>query len=139
MKGGFFMDIRHLRWRRLLLPILVISVLIIGGCGSGGSGEQVKTYSHDGYMGISNSNPSLPNRHSYWNYGRDGDLVAQTLRPLQGIQKISILTGGPNMRVKLKLDNRLSEHEKTDLLAHAQSLLDLNFAPRYHVKVVPDK
>ncbi|MBD2871590.1 hypothetical protein [Paenibacillus arenilitoris] len=108
-------------------------VLLFGGCANQSS-DRVKTYGHDGYMGLSNSNPNMPGRHMALNYESDGNLVEQVLRPLKGIKNTQIVFNGTDLHVNLKVDRSLSDTEVRKLRSKAQFIVQKNM-PRYDVHV----
>lgn len=113
--------------------MICLFALIAGGCANTND-DRVKTYGHDGYMGLSNSNPNMPGRHTTINYETDGNMVEQVLRPIAGIRDTQVIFDGTNMHVNLRVNKNLSDAEVQQLLSTAQSVVEFNM-PRYDVHV----
>lgn len=117
---------------------LVFAMLCLSGCGrntdSNYNTNQAKTYGHDGYLGYSNSNPNIPNNHTYLNYRSDGKFVGEVLSRLDGIKHNQLHFNGEHLRVNIKVDPNLSDAEVQELESKAQKLVQENM-PRYEVKV----
>ena len=124
-----------LPWKQTLIVLIGTTALLTGGCG-GKSSDEMKSYGHDGYMGISNSNPNMPNRHSNMSYQLDAALVEQALKPIHGIEPTRLSFNGKELNVILTVNNQLSEREIAKLRAQAQSIVQDNM-PSYdvHIKI----
>jgi hypothetical protein len=122
-------------YRRKLISVafLCFIALIAGGCGQNDY-EHTKTYSHDGYMGYTNSNPNMPGRYMSLNYEADGNMVEQVLGPINGIERTQVYFNGTEMHVNLLVNKNLSDTEVEQLRVKAQSVVQYNM-PRYHVHV----
>lgn len=131
-KEGFEQSNDH-RWKLISVALLCFFALIAGGCGQTNY-EHTKTYSHDGYMGYSNSNPNLPGRYMSLNYEADGNMVEQVLKPINGIERTQVYFNGTDMHVNLQLNKNLSDAEVEQLREKAQAVVQNNM-PRYHVHV----
>lgn len=107
--------------------------LTLFGCGNNEQ-DKLKTYGHDGYMGYSNSNPNLPNRHQYLNYNADGNFVEQVLEPIAEIERTQVYFNGTDLHVNIKVNRALSDGQLERLRAKAQSIVQYNM-PRYNVHV----
>ncbi|WP_419876045.1 hypothetical protein [Candidatus Pristimantibacillus sp. PTI5] len=116
----------------MALCILLLAVTL-SACGNGEQ-DNLKTYGHDGYMGYSNSNPNLPNRHQYLNYNADGKMIEQVLEPIAGIEHTQIYFNGTDLHVNLDVDDSMSDGQIEQLRAKAQSVVQYNM-PRYRVHV----
>lgn len=121
------------RWKPISVAFLCFFALIAGGCGQTNY-EHTKTYSHDGYMGYSNSNPNLPGRYMSLNYEADGNMVEQVLGPINGIERTQVYFNGTDMHVNLQVNKNLSDAEVEQLREKAQAVVQNNM-PRYHVHV----
>ncbi|MFX3634679.1 MAG: hypothetical protein ACE3L7_17265 [Candidatus Pristimantibacillus sp.] len=121
-----------------LACFLVFSMFTLSGCGrntdSNYNAKQAKTYGHDGYLGYSNSNPNIPNNHTYLNYKSDGKFVGEVLSRLDGIKHNQLHFNGEHLRVDIKVDPSLTDTEMQELQQKAQKLVQENM-PRYEVKV----
>lgn len=131
-KEGFEQSNDH-RWKLISVALLCFFALIAGGCGQTNY-EHTKTYSHDGYMGYSNSNPNLPGRYMSLNYEADGNMVEQVLKPINGIERTQVYFNGTDMHVNLQVNKNLSDAEVEQLREKAQAVVQNNM-PRYHVHV----
>lgn len=126
---------RPLHLCRIFIMAVCVLVLAITltACGSNKQ-DKMKTYGHDGYMGYSNSNPNLPNRHQYLNYNADGNMIEQVLEPIAGIEHTQIYFNGTDLHVNLDVDSSLSDGQIEQLRAKAQSVVQHNMQ-RYSVHV----
>lgn len=124
------------RWgfMRFVVAAVCITALALTFSGCGGNKQELRTYGHDGYMGYSNSNPNLPNRHQYLNYNADGNFVEQVLEPIADIQHTQVYFNGNDLHVNIKANKTLSDGQLERLRAKAQSVVQYNM-PRYNVHV----
>lgn len=120
-------------WRMLWIGLFGTAMLL-SGCGKE-AGDKVKSYSNDGYLGYTNTNPNLLNRSGTL-YDKDMELINQLLRPMKGIEKAEAGFNGDELNVTLRVNGDTTDKERTGIRAEAQSVLQSNF-PRYdvHVKV----
>ncbi|WP_028560262.1 hypothetical protein [Paenibacillus pinihumi] len=118
------------------LLALLLFVAFLGGCtNSGSSRNGVKTYGHDGYMGLSNSNPNLPLGNSnYYSYSSDIKFMKEKLSELPGIEKSSLTIHDPDIDVRIRPRSDLDEVRTNRLLDQAGQLLQENM-PRYRIHV----
>ncbi|HTG70656.1 MAG TPA: hypothetical protein VL921_15460 [Candidatus Udaeobacter sp.] len=125
------------RWgfmRFIVAAVCIAAIsLTLFGCGSNKQ-DKLKTYGHDGYMGYSNSNPNLPNRHQYLNYNADGNFVEQVLEPISEIERTQVYFNGNDLHVNIKVNKAVSDGQLERLRAKAQSIVQYNM-PRYNVHV----
>ncbi|EFM09589.1 conserved hypothetical protein [Paenibacillus curdlanolyticus YK9] len=125
--------------RYLLFSTLMISIAITGsGCG-GGSGKydnkmKVQNYGHDGYMGLTNTNPNLPNSPNSLTIKSDTDFVGEKLRGLKGIQRSRVTIDGSSMHVRIDPDPSLNAAQRARLQSEATAIVQKNM-PRYDVHV----
>lgn len=120
-------------WKLISGAFLCFLALIAGGCANNDY-EHTKTYSHDGYMGYTNSNPNMPGRYMSLNYEADGNMVKQVLEPIEGIERTQVIFNGTAMLVNLRVNKNLSDEEVEKIGMKAQSVVQYNM-PRYHVRV----
>jgi hypothetical protein len=131
--------IRNTANGRLLLGLLAIAVVVLeAGCG-GGSGKydnqmRVQHYGHDGYMGLTNTNPSLPNSPHSLTIKNDADFVDQKLRELKGIQRSRTVIDGARLTVTIVANPGLSVAQREQLMKRAVAVVQQNM-PRYEVNV----
>lgn len=119
---------------RWLLAGLIGAALLLGaGCSRAEPGE-ANSYGHDGYMGYSNSNPSMMNRNTTLLYEKDTRMIEQVLEPVAGIRSTSVSFNGSELHVTLKADPDMTDAELEKLRARAQSIVQTNM-PRYEVHV----
>ena len=131
---GLLRELKHkFCYRNSLLTAVFLSAAI---CASGCGQEETdqRTYGHDGYMGYSNSNPNLLNRHSNLSYQHDASLIEQSLAPLDGIEKTRISIVGSRIEVVLTVNGKLNESEVAVLKSKAQNVVQHNM-PSYEVHV----
>lgn len=126
------------RSKGLIAALLLLVPLALSACGvtrDSSNNMNAKSYGQDGYMGLSNSNPRIPNRNgSFLNYGLDGDFVERKLKELGGIEKYNLRFRGPNLYVTLTPAPGVDEVQLREM---AFTVLSSNM-PRYtvHVKTV---
>ncbi|MBW7477758.1 hypothetical protein K0T92_23900 [Paenibacillus oenotherae] len=116
------------------VALLLAAIMLLTACGDNNGSNNVKTksYGNDGYLGLSNSNPHLPNRNgSYLNYREDGDFAEKKLKEIGGIARMNITFQGPNLYVTLRPESGVNEAQ---LRLKAISVLRSNM-PRYIIHV----
>ncbi|MBP3965945.1 hypothetical protein [Paenibacillus lignilyticus] len=125
-----------MRKKHLLLSALTLMTAIsLSACGNNKDATNnynSNSYGHDGYMGLSNSNPHLPNRNGqFLNYDSDGEFAQRQLKQVSGIERTNIMFQGPEMYVNIKAKPGV---DKEKLRVKALAVLRDNF-PRYKVHV----
>jgi len=114
------------------IALSITLVVALGACSKKNGGPTAQSYGNDGYMGLSNSNPHLPNKNgSYLNYGEDSDFAKEKLEEIGGIASMNIVFQGINLYVTLKPKQGVDE---AYLRQKAISVLRYNM-PRYIVHV----
>jgi hypothetical protein len=125
--------------RKAALGLFAIALIALeSGCG-GGSGKydnkmRVQHYGHDGYMGLTNTNPSLPNSPHSLTIKSDTDLVDQKLRELKGIVRSRTVIDGARLTVTIDADRSLNAAQREQLRKTAAEVVQQNM-PRYEVDV----
>ncbi|MBW7455260.1 YhcN/YlaJ family sporulation lipoprotein [Paenibacillus sepulcri] len=118
---------------------LLLVLAALAGCGvkkDGSNNMNTRSYGHDGYMGLSNSNPHLPNRNGNdLNYGSDGDFAERKLKEIPGVADYNIMIQGPKLKVSVKAAPNVDEAQ---LKEKVLSTLQKNM-PRYKVSVTSKK
>ncbi|QHW31976.1 hypothetical protein GZH47_14935 [Paenibacillus rhizovicinus] len=121
--------------QRILLGTLALATAIsLAGCGNKDetNNYNTKSYGHDGYMGLSNSNPHLPNRNGqFLNQDTDGDFAQTKLKQVPGVGKATILFQAPDMYVTITPKKGF---DSAQVKEKATSVLKFNM-PRYDVHV----
>ncbi|GGG25025.1 hypothetical protein [Paenibacillus abyssi] len=128
---------KYTRRQALAWFVLLACVLLLSGCGDDHLRDTgPKTYGHDGYLGLSNSNPNLPNNIHYYSYTNDFNFMEEKLRQLGGIEDVHFTNQDPHIYVRLVPNRGLSEAQIESLAKEAQEMLQFNM-PRYtiHVKI----
>ncbi|RAP73488.1 hypothetical protein [Paenibacillus montanisoli] len=119
----------------LLGAIALMTAISLSACGGNKDATNnynSNSYGHDGYMGLSNSNPNLPNRNGqFLNYDDDGDFAQRQLAKVSGVDKANITIQGPDMNVSITPKRGVNREQ---LRARALKVLRDNM-PRYHVSV----
>lgn len=122
-------------YRKLSLTALaLVAAISLSACGSKNSTNNYKTnsYGNDGYMGLSNSNPHLPNRNGqFLNYTDDGRFAKRQLKKVDGIANATLMFQGPNLYVRIKTKRGFDEAQ---VRQKAISTLRYNM-PRYTIHV----
>ncbi|MBM7567664.1 hypothetical protein [Paenibacillus sacheonensis] len=120
---------------RVLLGTLALAAAIsLTACGNKDATNNYnsKSYGHDGYMGLSNSNPHLPNRNGeFLNQDTDGDFAQSKLKQIPGVDKASIVFRAPDMFVTV---TPRKGFDSARVKAEALTVLQFNM-PRYNVHV----
>lgn len=124
----------RLMTRKWMAVSLIGAALLLGAGCSGAEPGESKSYGHDGYMGYSNSNPSLMNRNTTLLYEKDSRMIEQVLEPVAGIRSTRVSFNGSELHVALKADSGLTDAQLENLRARAQSIVQSNM-PRYEVHV----
>ncbi|NBD27032.1 YhcN/YlaJ family sporulation lipoprotein [Paenibacillus glycinis] len=122
--------------QRMMLGTLVLGAVIsLAGCAGNKDATNnynAKSYGHDGYMGLSNSNPHLPNRNGqFLNQDSDGDFAQQKLKQVPGVDKARIVFQAPDMFVTV---TPKKGYDSAQVKAKALAALRSNM-PRYNVHV----
>ncbi|THF81764.1 hypothetical protein [Cohnella fermenti] len=130
---------RNQRW--IAAATLVLSIALVGtqaGCGAKShnesSGYTANSYGNDGYLGRTNSYPSIPGRHMALNYKNDANLVQQAIKDVPGVAGSSVTFNGADAYVTIKLDRGVAQREVATVERQAASVLRFNF-PRYTIHV----
>lgn len=124
-------------WGRRTAVALALCALLLASAGCANeTPEERRSYGHDGYMGLSNSNPNTINRHSTLSYGEDVRLIEQVLEPVEGIRDLRVSFNGSKVNVTVVPERGMDEVQAKRLRAEAQAIVQSNM-PRYdiHVKV----
>ncbi len=120
----------------LLLATLLAGVLGTGCTSSGRTKNGVNTYGHDGYMGLSNSNPNLPLGNSnYYSYSNDIKFMKEQLSRLPGIEQMRFVIHDPQIEARIRPQPGMNEQDVERLLQDAEAILRENM-PRYQIRVV---
>ncbi|MFD1957074.1 hypothetical protein ACFSL6_23625 [Paenibacillus thailandensis] len=128
---------RQQRWklRIFMWGFAAVALLAaLAGCGNDTTPRHTQSYGHDGYLGASNSNPNLPNRYSYLNYGSDGKFVRQVLEPIDGIRDVRLSFNGGRLDVDVIAEPSVPDQELERLRAQVHKVVQFNM-PRYDVHV----
>ncbi|WP_308637284.1 hypothetical protein [Paenibacillus silvisoli] len=123
------------RKHALLGAIALMTAISLSACGDNKDATNnynSNSYGHDGYMGLSNSNPHLPNRNGqFLNNDSDGDFAQRQLLQIGGIDKLHVRIQAPHMYVSIKPKRGVNGKQ---LEAKALRVLQKNM-PRYKVHV----
>jgi len=124
------------RLMRAAVPLALI-LLILTGCAQHApepTASQLKTYSNDGLLGITDANPNLPLNSSYHTYAVDQQMVVSVLKQVPGIANARILFNGPHLNIYLKLPKGTTPQMAAQVQQAAFQAICLNM-PRYQVNV----
>lgn len=119
--------------RTAVIGLWVAAVLLIGGC-SNPSTQKTKSYSNDGYLGLTNTNPNLPLSPTYHNYQSDTDMMKGALGLVPGITNSSITLNGSRATIKLYVPRGTTAEERERIRQGAETELT-KAAPRYRYSV----
>lgn len=121
--------------RDLLTAAVLLPMLLTVGCAGGdGSTSRTKSYQNDGYLGMSNTNPSLPLTPTYHTYEVDTRMMRDAVMPIAGVRNVRIVMNGANASVKVITAKGLSEQETERIRSEAAQALQ-HAVPRYDFKV----
>ncbi|WP_248929130.1 hypothetical protein [Paenibacillus hamazuiensis] len=116
------------------------TTLLISACQNQGNtatpvqNENVKTYSTDGYLGLTDANPNLPTGPSYHTYSDDVRTMRSVIKQIPGVQSSNVTINGPIANVRLQVATNTSDAELDAIRQNAQSQLAAAM-PRYSVQV----
>jgi hypothetical protein len=119
------------------LWIAIALVLGLAACGNHnitGDGQSIKQYDHDGYLGLTNTNPNLPGQYSYHTYQQDVKLIHQAAISVSGVKDTTVTIGNATANVGLILDHTVSSDEANRIREEALRAISYNL-PRYKVNV----
>lgn len=133
------MRIQGNRMNAVRALVLIGALTLAAGCGNRNNtgmntGMKTQSYSDDGYLGTTNSNPHIPGRHMALNYSNDAKMMRQSIRDVRGVAGANITFNGPEAYVTLKLEPGLEARRIPTVERQAASVLRFNF-PRYTVHV----
>jgi hypothetical protein len=133
---------KNKRWITVTLALSLALVSVQAGCSSKKSNEsggiKAQSYGNDGYLGRTNSYPSIPGRHMALSYKNDAKLVQQSIKDVPGVAGSSVTFNGADAYVTIKLDHGLAQREVATVERQAASVLRFNF-PRYTIHVSSTK
>ncbi|MBD2845603.1 hypothetical protein IDH44_10410 [Paenibacillus sp. IB182496] len=119
---------------RGLIAACVALVLLLSGCGGAEHQGGRDTYGNDGYMGLSNSNPSLPTNPYAFNYERDIAFMKEKLSAFPDIAGLRFVMHDPDVYVHIRPADRLTETQIGRLADETGALLQHNM-PRYRIHI----
>lgn len=121
--------------KKVSVSLLMIIILLVSGCASNWNKTKMQSYSNDGFMGLSNSNPNLVTSPGYHTYSKDYRLMQDTLRRIPGIKKYWMNIEGGQVNVKLTLKDGLTSEQINNIYNQANRELSL-MMPRYRIHLV---
>ncbi|TBL72617.1 hypothetical protein [Paenibacillus thalictri] len=98
------------------------------------NGGQVRSYSNDGYLGLTDVNPNLPTSPTYHTYGDDTRLMREVIKQIPDVRSSSLTINGPDASVKLKLNSGLTDAQMEAVRMDAYNQL-ATMMPRYRIHV----
>ena len=128
-----------IRMRHLIMIVLILLVCVpLSACGVKPQDEEGRptTYGHDGYMGLSNSNPGLPTNSAYFSYSSDIRFMQEKLNEVGGIKHAAFRIQDPDIYVKLTIREDVTENQAAGLVDRAHRVLADNM-PRYIIHMEP--
>jgi len=118
----------------LLTAAVLLPMLLTAGCGGGDGTSRTKSYQNDGYLGMTNTNPSLPLTPTYHTYEVDTRMMRDAVTPIAGVRNVRIVMNGANASVRVITAKGLSEQENERIRSEAAQALQ-HAVPRYNFKV----
>ncbi|WP_127588510.1 hypothetical protein [Paenibacillus koleovorans] len=103
---------------------------LLTAIGCSGAAPETKTYDNDGYLGMTNVNPSLPISPTYHTYQVDTDMMKAALASVPGISDSRIILNGSRASVKLYVPDGTSDADVARIRQEAQVELS-KAVPRY--------
>jgi hypothetical protein len=118
-------------------PLLAFSAFLLGavlvsGCGGSIEQSRVKGYGQDGHLGLSNTNPRLPNTPHSQSYQQDADFAELKVKQVKGVKNARLAFDGPTLRVYVTPEAGLSAAKREQVRSRVESQLAFNM-PRYKV------
>lgn len=146
------MRIQGKRTKTVQALLLAGALGLAAGCGNGTNtgmnngtnganntnGVKAQSYSDDGYLGTTNSNPHIPGRNMALNYVNDANMMRDAIRDVRGVVGANITFNGTQAYVTLKLEPGLDARRAQTVERQAASVLRFNF-PRYNVHVTSSR
>lgn len=123
-----------MRPRMVLLLLLGAITLSMGTACQRQDGIKAKSYSRDGLLGLSDTNPNMPMSPTYHTYKADTQLMKDTIQQIPHITGSTINTNGPIATVRLTVESGLTEEQAAAVEREAYNKLS-HAMPRYTVRV----
>ncbi|SDS70834.1 hypothetical protein SAMN05444162_2085 [Paenibacillaceae bacterium GAS479] len=111
---------------------LLISALLLSGCGGSPNSMKGKSYGQDGQLGLTNTNPHLINTPHAQNYQQDANFAKQKALEVKGVQSARLVFNGATMSVYVTPKSGLNSLQQEEVRSRVQSQMAFNM-PRYKV------
>lgn len=123
--------------KKMAAALLIGAVFLSSACQkqNTASGEiGMKSYSRDGYQGMTDVNPNLPTSPTYHTYSDDVRMMKSALKEIPEVRSSAITLNGPVAVVKLNVAHNISENEREAIRKEALARLAY-MSPRYSFDV----
>jgi hypothetical protein len=135
--GGVFVLVWKARSHTRAVFAMLLSLAAaaaLPACQSQTQNPQVKNYSRDGLLGLTDANPNLPTSPTHHTYRKDSDLIRATINQVPHVTRASITLNGDIANIRLHVPVELPDEEAAKVQRDAYERLS-QAMPRYKVKV----
>lgn len=121
--------------KQQIIAVSLFVLCLLSGCTQvNNNGAKTQSYSPDGYLGLTNTNPNLPSHPSYHTYEVDHQLIHQAAMSVDGVRDTDVQMGNATATVHLHVDKGITPQQAERIKAEA--LQAITYAmPRYTVQV----
>ncbi|MFD0679907.1 MULTISPECIES: hypothetical protein [unclassified Paenibacillus] len=128
------MSLRPLTRERIVVSILTVFLATASLTACQKQNTQVKSYSQDGLLGITDVNPNMPTSPTHHTYLADTRLMKATINQVPHVTGSTISVNGDTANVKIDVPANLTDQEVAVVEKEARDKLS-QAMPRYTVKV----
>ncbi|NOU91989.1 hypothetical protein GC093_01900 [Paenibacillus sp. LMG 31456] len=128
------MALRQLVRGRIVASMLIAFMIMVSSTACQKQNTQVKSYSQDGLLGITDVNPNMPTSPTHHTYLADTRLIKETINQVPHVTGSTISVNGDVANVKVDVPTSLSDQEVAAVEKEAREKL-AHAMPRYTVKV----
>lgn len=127
------------RWPCSMLLIILVAMISLTGCNRISDDKaKAQSYSIDGRLGTTQSNPNLPTSPTYHTYSRDVNMIHQTAMQIVGVKDVTVVLRGADATIHVKLQDDLNIEDAMRVKREAHDAIT-RAMPRYHVRVIVSK
>lgn len=127
------------RWPYYMFLAILVAMISLTGCNRISEDRaKAQSYSIDGRLGTTQSNPNLPTSPTYHTYSRDVNMIHQTAMQIAGVKDVTVVLRGADATIHLKLQEDLNIEEAIRVKREAHDAIT-RAMPRYHIRVIVSK
>lgn len=121
--------------KRKWVSVLIVCSLAVGFTSACQKQQnQVKSYSKDGMLGVSDVNPNMPLSPTYHHYSDDTNVMKEAIKQVPQVTSSTITTNGPVASVTITVPAALTDQQAEAVRQDAYDKIS-KAVPRYKVKV----